>query len=100
MIPLRGRFLRTQQRNYQPAQGGEGGTDEDQRDKAGLIVQPAAQRLRAAAPDVQGGHQEGEDRSLNAGRAGAGRKIEHGQMRNLRNKTVAEKNDDRRPRTA
>ena len=67
-------------------------------DKAGLIVQPATQHLRAASTQVQGGHQEREYRSLNAGRAGAGRKIEYGQMRNLRNQAVAEKDDNRRPR--
>jgi len=50
-------LLGTKKGDKQPTQCGECRTDQNQRDKAGLVIQPAAQRIGPTPSYVQGRHQ-------------------------------------------
>lgn len=69
-------LLQLQERNQEPAKGGEGGADENQPRKAHPIVEPAARDLRELYSSVVDGHQEGEECCFGLLRAGPGCQIE------------------------
>src|SRR5574341_115596 len=73
-------LLQLQQRNQEPAQGGDGGADENQPRKAHLIVEPAARDLRELYSSVVDGHQEGEECCFGLLRASSGGDIEKCQL--------------------